>query len=60
MASTENYRTLFEQSNIDIRYNVISKEMEIQIPDMEFIHDLSEEAQIRTREPLYPGVSARR
>ena len=46
MATTENYRTLFEQSNIDIRYNVISKEMEIQIPDMEFIHDLSEEAQL--------------
>ena len=46
MPTTENYRTLFDQSDIDIRYNVISKEMEIKIPDMEFIHDLSEEAQL--------------
>ena len=41
--ANRNYRTLFEQL-ILIYANVISKEMEIQIPDMEFIHDLSEEA----------------
>ena len=46
MQSKENYAVLLEKNEIDVAYNVIKKEMEIDIPDMRFINDLKEDAMI--------------
>ena len=41
----ENYEALLQKHEIDIRYNVIKKEMEITIPGKSFINDLREDAE---------------
>tara|TARA_Y100000004_G_scaffold61147_1_gene68459 strand:- start:2125 stop:4278 length:2154 start_codon:yes stop_codon:yes gene_type:complete len=42
----DNVNGVLQQNNIDVRYNVIKKRMQIQIPDMQFISDLAEEASL--------------
>jgi len=44
MPIAENYLTLVKKNSIDLAYNVIKKEMTINVPDQEFIHDLEEDA----------------
>ena len=42
----DNIGGVLKVHNVDVRYNVIKKKMEIDIPDMEFIADMFEEASL--------------
>ena len=44
MQTKENYEAVLQKNEIDVAYNVIKKEMEIDIPEMSFINDLQEDA----------------
>jgi putative DNA primase/helicase len=44
MQVKENYSVVLQKNDIDLAYNVIKKEMEINIPGMSFINDLHEDA----------------
>jgi len=44
MQTKENYEVVLQKNQIGVCYNVIKKEMEIDIPEMSFINDLQEDA----------------
>ena len=46
MQTKENYAVVLEKNEINVSYNVIKKEMEIDIPGMSFINDLAEDAML--------------
>ena len=46
MQTKENYEVVLQKNEINVSYNVIKKEMEIDIPGMSFINDLQEDAML--------------